>query len=119
MVRTPTNPRQASRFRTAGMRRTPDACAEAMKALSDPNRIRIVRALLVGPANVTEIAARAGLSVHRVSHHLGRMRPAGLVACTRRGRQMIYRIAEAVGTADGLDLGFCHVQFRPTEPDPK
>ena len=94
------------------MCRTPDECAEAMKTLSDPNRIRIVRALITGPANVSEISTRAGLSVHRVSHHLGRMRQAGLVACTRRGRTHIYRIADAVITTNGLDLGYCHVQFR-------
>jgi predicted transcriptional regulator len=101
------------RITSPGMCRTPDECAEAMKTLSDPNRIRIVRALIAGPANVSEVAARAGLSVHRVSHHLGRMRLAGLVSCTRDGRKMIYRIAEKVGTEHGLDLGFCQVQFRP------
>jgi DNA-binding transcriptional ArsR family regulator len=85
-----------------------------MKTLSDPNRIRIVRALIAGPASVSEIAARAGLGVHRVSHHLGRMRAAGLVAGTRHGRRIVYRIAEAVGTAGGLDLGFCQVRFRAT-----
>ena len=95
------------------MCRTPDECAEAMKTLSDPNRIRIVRALIAGPANVTAISTRAGLSVHRVSHHLGRMRQAGLVACTRHGRQIVYRIAEEIVTESGLDLGYCHVQFRP------
>ena len=84
-----------------------------MKTLSDPNRIRIVRALITGPANVTEIAARTGLSVHRISHHLGRMRLAELVTCTRHGRQIVYRIAEKVGADGGLDLGFCQVQFRP------
>lgn len=91
--------------------RTPDECAEAMKTLSDPNRIRIVRALIAGPANVSEIAARAGLGVHRVSHHLGRMRAAGLVACTRHGRQIVYRIAAGVDAHGGLDLGFCQVRF--------
>ena len=83
-----------------------------MKTLSDPNRIRIVRALIAGPANVSELSARAGLSVHRVSHHLGRMRGSGLVTCTRHGRKMVYRIAASVSTAGGLDLGFCQVQFR-------
>jgi ArsR family transcriptional regulator len=95
------------------MCRTPAECAGVMKTLSDPNRIRIVRALLAGPANVGEISARAGLSVHRVSHHLGRMRQAGLVTRTRHGRQIVYRVAEAVDTANGLDLGCCQVQFRP------
>lgn len=83
-----------------------------MKTLSDPNRIRIVRALITSEANVSEIAARAGLSVHRVSHHLGRMRAAGLVTATRHGREIVYRIADAVNTCGGLDLGFCQVQFR-------
>jgi len=84
-----------------------------MKTLSDPNRILIVQTLLAGPANVGEISTRIGLNVHRVSHHLGRMRLAGLVDCTRHGRNIVYRIAEAVQADNSLNLGCCQVRFRP------
>ena len=85
---------------------------KAMKTLSDPNRILIVHALIPGPACVSEISARSGLSVHRVSHHLGRLRLTGIVTCTRQGRSIIYRIAESILSENGLNLGYCHVRFR-------
>ena len=83
-----------------------------MKILSDPNRILIVHALIPGPASVGEISIRSGLSVHRVSHHLGRLRLSGLVSCTRHGRSIVYRITESLLSENGLNLGYCHVRFR-------
>jgi ArsR family transcriptional regulator len=90
----------------------PDDCAAAMKVLADPNRIRIVRALVPGPRNVGDIARAAGLSPHRVSHHLGRMRLAGLVEARREGRSIVYRVHPRVATAGGLDLGCSRILFR-------
>lgn len=90
----------------------PDDCAAAMKILADPNRIRIVRALVGGPRNVGEVAQATGLTPHRVSHHLGRMRPAGLVEARRDGRSIIYAIHPRVATAGGLDLGCSRILFR-------
>ena len=91
----------------------PDECAQMMKVLSDANRIKIVRALISGPSHVSSISERTGLSVHRISHHLGRMRLARLVASTRDGRNIIYRIAESVATQGGVDLGCACIIFRP------
>ena len=90
----------------------PDQCAQIMKVLSDPNRIRIVRALIAGPANVSRLSEMTGLTVHRISHHLGRMRPAGIVECVREGRTVVYRIAEDVAVDGGVDLGCACILFR-------
>jgi ArsR family transcriptional regulator len=90
----------------------PDDCAAAMKSLADPNRIRIIRALVDGPRNVGDIASAAGLSHHRVSHHLSRMRLARLVEARRDGRTIIYRIHPRVATRGGLDLGCSRILFR-------
>ena len=111
MPRTQAN-RPSAPLPATSLCRTPDECAEAMKTLSDPNRILIVHALIPGPACVSEISARSGLSVHRVSHHLGRLRLTGIVTCTRQGRSIIYRIAESILSENGLNLGYCHVRFR-------
>ena len=96
-----------------GLCRNPDDCAHMMKILSDANRIKIVRALISGPSHVGSISERTGLSVHRISHHLGRMRLARLVAATRDGRNIVYRIADSVATAGGVDLGCACIIFRP------
>ena len=96
-----------------GLCRNPDDCAHMMKILSDANRIKIVRALISGPSHVSSISEATGLSVHRISHHLGRMRLARLVAATRDGRNIVYRIADSVATAGGVDLGCACIIFRP------
>jgi len=91
----------------------PDECAQIMKVLSDPNRIKIIRALISGTLNVSTISSRTELSVHRISHHLGRMRLSGLVQSTREGRSIVYRIADSVAVKGGLDLGCACILFRP------
>ena len=55
------------------------------KALADVNRLRIVRRLADGEASVAELIAHVGLSQPLVSHHLKRLRVAGLVATRRVG----------------------------------
>ena len=59
------------------------------KALADVNRLRIVRRLADGEASVAELIAHVGLSQPLVSHHLKRLRVAGLVETRRVGRETI------------------------------
>lgn len=91
----------------------PDECANIMKMLSETPRLLIVRALMAGPCHVAAISAQTGLSPARVSHHLGRMRLAGVVESSRSGQTIVYRISRRIAAPDGLDLGCCRIQFRP------
>jgi DNA-binding transcriptional ArsR family regulator len=59
------------------------------KALADVNRLRIVRYLADGPASVGELIDHVGISQPLVSHHLRRLREAGLVVSRRAGRETI------------------------------
>ena len=59
------------------------------RALADVNRLRIVRRLAEGEASVAELIAHVGLSQPLVSHHLKRLRVAGLVDTRRVGRETI------------------------------
>jgi DNA-binding transcriptional ArsR family regulator len=90
----------------------PDDCADAMKVLSDPTRLRIVRELIGGARNVSQLAKAVALDQPRVSHHLARMRMAGLVVRERQGRKLIYRIHPNIGVADMLNFGCCQISFR-------
>lgn len=83
-----------------------------MKVLSDTTRLQIVRALIGGPQNVSAIAAATGLGQPRVSHHLARMRTAGLLSRERVGRNLIYRIHPGIAAGNCLDFGCCQVSFR-------
>lgn len=62
------------------------------KALADESRLRIVGVLASDEATVGEIAARLGLTEPTVSHHLRRLREAGLVAVRQEGNQRWYRL---------------------------
>lgn len=59
------------------------------RALADVNRLRIVQRLAEGEATVTELIGHVGLSQPLVSHHLKRLRAAGLVESRRVGREML------------------------------
>ena len=62
------------------------------KALADVNRLRIVRRLAYGPGTVTELIEHVGLSQPLVSHHVKRLRDAGLVSTERHGREVVIRL---------------------------
>ena len=87
-------------------------CAATLKVLADTNRVLIVRALIGRALCVNDICETAGLPQQRVSHHLGRMRLAGIVEAERDGRNVIYRISPRIAAEDGLDLGCCRIAFR-------
>jgi DNA-binding transcriptional ArsR family regulator len=57
----------------------PDALLHALKALSDPTRLRILRYLAEEPLTPSEIARRLRLRAPTVTHHLRALRLAGLV----------------------------------------
>jgi len=83
-----------------------------MKVLSEAPRLLIIRALISGPRHVAVLAEQTGLTPARVSHHLARMRLAGVVECSREGQTVVYRIVPRISMPEGLDLGCCRIQFR-------
>jgi ArsR family transcriptional regulator len=81
------------------------------KVLADVNRLRICRVLSEGPATVTELIDRVGLSQPLVSWHLSRLREVGLVSARRNGRETVHTIEPeafamfATRQAQALGLG--------------
>ena len=67
------------------------------KALSDPNRLRILKMLEVRPMAVCEITSNLGLAPSTVSKHLYLLREAGLVLDERDGKWVNYRLARDPG----------------------
>ena len=59
------------------------AAAALLKALADPTRLRLVRALLDGPRCAEELAAGLGVAAPTVSHHLKKLDEAGLITRVR------------------------------------
>src|SRR5688572_28568050 len=67
-------------------------CARLLRAVADPERLRIIQCLRAGPRSVGEVAAELGVEVVNVSHHLGVLRQAGLVQDEKQGRFVIYSL---------------------------
>ena len=95
-----------------------DKCARLLKALADPERLKLVQCLQDGPKNVGELAALLGQELVNVSHHLGVLRHAGLVTDQKQGKYVIYslhrnifRAKKEAGARDCLDLGCCRVEL--------
>jgi ArsR family transcriptional regulator len=87
------------------------------KALGDPTRLKILELLKSKGRSCCELIARdekglcacdieqaVGLSQAAVSHHMGLLRRAGLVAAEKRGRWVYYSRNEAAiaGLADAI-----------------
>jgi DNA-binding transcriptional ArsR family regulator len=71
----------------------PDALFQALKALADPTRLRILRFLMQEPLTPAELARRLRLRPPTVIHHLHALRLAQLVQLRigEQGRQYAVR----------------------------
>ena len=69
--------------------------ADAFRLLGDPNRIKILWALLQGETSVNCLAELIGASASSVSQHLAKLRLAGLVTVRREGTFAYYAAADA------------------------
>jgi DNA-binding transcriptional ArsR family regulator len=66
-----------------------------MKALADPTRLTMVASLwkAKAPICICDFTAGLDLSQPTLSHHMGRLKEAGLVESEKRGIWMYYRLA--------------------------
>ena len=93
-----------------------DACASYLKALADPVRLQIVRALQMGPTSVSDLVTLLELEMANVSHHLRVLFHAGIVTTERDGKYIYYELsAELVNRrtpSKTLDFGCCKIDMR-------
>ncbi len=71
-----------------------EAPAALLQALGDPVRLAVLDLLASAPRTASQLAAEIGVAAPRLSHHLARLRSAGLVSVTHSGRHATYRLAE-------------------------
>jgi ArsR family transcriptional regulator, arsenate/arsenite/antimonite-responsive transcriptional repressor len=74
-----------------------DATAALFKALADPTRVRLVHLLATtdGPVCVCDLTGPLGVRQPTVSHHLKKLREAGLVDREQRGTWAYYSLNHA------------------------
>ncbi|MDF5754528.1 metalloregulator ArsR/SmtB family transcription factor [Spongiactinospora sp. TRM90649] len=72
-----------------------DAIVEVLKAIADPIRFQILKAVSGQECHVGQLAEKLGAHVAAVSQHLARLRSAGLVSSRREGTRIYYRTANS------------------------
>jgi len=84
--------------------------AELFAMLSDPNRVRILSALLEdGELNVGALAACLEMTESAISHQLRGLRQMRIVRARKDGRQVFYAIDDE-HVAQLLQQGLFHIQ---------
>jgi DNA-binding transcriptional ArsR family regulator len=68
--------------------------AQICQALADPTRILLLYRLAEGPQNVSELSNALQVSQPTVSRHLKMLRERGMVASTRHGSTVEYRLVD-------------------------
>lgn len=69
-----------------------DLMAEKFRMLADSTRLAILRALMQGEQNVTQVVLETGANQANVSKHLKMLAEAGLVGRRKVGLQVFYRL---------------------------
>ena len=104
---------------------SPQKCSKYLRALADPERLRIVQCLEEGPLPVGELCKRIHSPLANVSHHLKQLRIAGLVVGRKQGRSVIYALSTRVleqnkteSSLNVLDFGCCRLELGQRIPQP-
>ena len=69
--------------------------------LSEETRLRFVFLLAKGDSNVMSLGEDLKLAQPLASHHLGLLRMNGMVVANRKGKQVIYSLAENIRISGG------------------
>jgi len=80
-----------------------DLMAEKFRMLADPTRLAILRVLMPGERNVSQVVEETGRNQANVSKHLKMLAEAGLVTRRKEGLQVFYALA------DPLVEGLCRL----------
>ncbi len=93
-----------------------EKCAVYFKALGDPIRLQIVKALQNGPLSVTDLCDLMEMEMSNISHHLRVLFHAEIVTTQRDGKFIYYHLnKEFLGSrsvAKTLDFGCCRIDLR-------
>jgi ArsR family transcriptional regulator, nickel/cobalt-responsive transcriptional repressor len=95
-----------------------DKCARLLKALADPERLKLIQCLQSGPKHVSELSTLLAAELANVSHHLRVLRHAGLVTDDKQGKFVVYTLNPEVfrprgpgHDVDAIDLGCCRLEL--------
>ena len=97
---------------------TADKCAERLKAVADPDRLRVVNLLRQGSLTVGEMCEKLQMELAKLSHHLGVLRSGDIVLFEKQGRHRMYRLNPEFLPSDpstgSLNFGCCKLELDRT-----
>ncbi len=86
-----------------------------LKAVADPDRLKIVESLRHGSKTVTDLAKILRAEIVNVSHHLGVLRRRKIVSYQKKGRFVNYTLNPDVykisDRGETLNLGGCRLEI--------
>lgn len=88
---------------------TANRLSEVFKALSDPNRLRIISLLLDNEVCVHTLEAMLGMSQSAISHQLRHLRQLNLVRFRKEGRHVYYMLDDS-HVRDLFKQGLLHIE---------
>jgi DNA-binding transcriptional ArsR family regulator len=80
--------------RTVELAPPAEAQARYFRVLGDPNRLRILEALIERERSVSELVSALGAPRSRVSNHLACLKWCHFVEAERQGRKVLYRVTD-------------------------
>lgn len=89
--------------------------SDIFKALSDPNRLRILSLIAQRELCVCMIAEVLGVSQPTVSKHLNRLRYSNIIKCRKISQWCFYRLSDSFEINCGELLNFLNVKWKGTE----
>ena len=92
-----------------------DLMAEKFRMLADATRLAILRSLMSGERNVTQVVDETGRNQANVSKHLKMLAEAGLVARRKEGLQVFYRLNDPL--VEGLCKLVCETIVEEAQKD--
>src|SRR5262245_44670613 len=107
-----------SQLGNAAVKRAPKVkySIDKLRALANPDRLRIVQCLREHPRTVGEIGELLHIPLLNLSHHLRTLRSAGAIVDAKHGRFVTYSLdptiylpAGADDWCDCLELGCCRI----------
>ncbi len=92
----------------------------AIKIMTNPIRLEIVKYLYEGPSCATKALAKVKLSQPNLSQHLNKLKDAGIVDCKTRGNERCYFICRPSFVQDMLKIILKKHEYKKcTKPEQK
>ncbi|HET6246995.1 MAG TPA: metalloregulator ArsR/SmtB family transcription factor [Tepidisphaeraceae bacterium] len=92
-------------------------CSKYLKAIADPDRLKLIQCLQAGPRHVGDLSREMDKPIANISHHLGLLRIAGIVTSSKKGRYVTYALADKficdtkAPRLNVLEFGCCRIEL--------